>query len=99
VLHRGLEISSVPPGPLAFVLPYYEQLAEYKAKMQQGPDYNDYRFFLRDLDMAFRQGQYTKVKASFIAYHRQLRDVEDVNVSWKEPWDQPRQPVPQQPPK
>jgi hypothetical protein len=79
--------------------PYYEQLAEYKAKMQQGPDYYDYRFFLRDLDMAFRQGQYTKAKASFIAYHRQLGDVEDVNVSWKEPWDQPRQPVPQQPPK
>jgi hypothetical protein len=77
--------------------PYYQQLAEYKAKMQQGPDYDDYRFFLRDLDMAFRQGQYIKVKASFIAYHRQLGDVEDVNVSWKEPWDQPRQPVPQQP--
>jgi hypothetical protein len=79
--------------------PYYQQLAEYKAKMQQGPDYDDYRFFLRDLDMAFRQGQYIKVKASFIAYHPQMGDVEDVNVSWKQPWDQPRQPVPQQPPK
>ena len=67
--------------------PRYHQLAEDKAKLQLGPDYQDYQYFLQDLDMVFRHGQSMTIKASFIAYNSELRDVQEVNVAWKEPWD------------
>jgi hypothetical protein len=66
--------------------PYYEVAAESKAQLQLGPDYADYRFFARSVDLVFRPGENVLIRASLIAYNTHLSDLQDVAVSWKEPW-------------
>ena len=65
----------------------YVALAQQKALAQLGPDYADYHFFFRDMQFAFRSGRYVIVRADLLAYQPALRDIEEVHVSWKEPWD------------
>ena len=66
--------------------PYYEVAAESKARLQLGPDYADYRYFARSVDLVFRPGESVLIRASLIAYNANLSDLQDVAVSWKEPW-------------
>ena len=66
--------------------PYYEVAAESKARLQLGPDYADYQFFARSVDLVFRPGESVLIRASLIAYNTHLSDLQDVAVSWKEPW-------------
>jgi hypothetical protein len=66
--------------------PYYEVAAESKARLQLGPDYADYRYFARSIDLVFRPGESVLIRASLIAYNMHLSDLQDVAVSWKEPW-------------
>ena len=66
--------------------PYYEQLAESKARLQLGADYADYHYFVRRVDLVFRAGVSLTIRSSLIAYNVDLRDLQDVAVTWKEPW-------------
>jgi hypothetical protein len=66
--------------------PYYEAAAESKARLQLGPDYADYRYFARSIDLVFRPGESVLIRASLIAYNPHLSDLQDVAVSWKEAW-------------
>jgi hypothetical protein len=66
--------------------PYYEVAAESKARLHLGPDYADYRYFARSVDLVFRPGESVLVRASLIAYKPDLSDLQDVAVTWKEPW-------------
>ena len=66
--------------------PYYEVAAEAKARLLLGPDYAGYRFFARSIDLVFRPGESVLIRGSLIAYDVDLRDLQDVVVTWKEPW-------------
>jgi hypothetical protein len=70
--------------------PYYEVAAESKARLQLGPDYADYRYFARSVDLVFRPGESVLIRASLIAYRIDLSDLQDVAVTWKEPWARAR---------
>ena len=70
--------------------PYYEVAAESKARLQLGPDYADYQYFARRVDLVFRTGESVLIRASLIAYNTDLSDIQDVAVTWKEPWTGPR---------
>jgi len=61
-------------------------VAESTARLQLGPDYADYRYFARSIDLVFRPGEGFLIRASLIAYNTHLSDLQDVAVSWKEPW-------------
>jgi hypothetical protein len=50
------------------------------------PDYADYRYFARSIDLVLRPGESVLIRASLIAYNTHLSDLQDVAVSWKEPW-------------
>src|ERR1700730_9963732 len=63
--------------------PYYEVAAESKARLQLGPDYADYRYFARHIDLVFRPGDSVLIRASLIAYNPDLSDLQDVAVTWK----------------
>ncbi len=60
--------------------------AEAKARLLLGPDYAGYRFFARNIDLVFRPGDSVLIRGSLIAYEVDLRDLQDVVVTWKEPW-------------
>ena len=60
--------------------------AEARARLQLGPDYAGYRVFVRSVDLAFRPGDSVVIRGSLIAYDLDLRDLQDVAVTWKEPW-------------
>jgi len=66
--------------------PYFEVAAEAKARLQLGPDYIGYRFFARSVDLVFRPGDSVLIRGSLIAYDVDLGDLQDVVVTWKEPW-------------
>ncbi len=66
--------------------PYYEQVAESKARLQLGADYADYQYFARRVDSVFRTGVSVTIRASLVAYNTALNDVQEVAVTWKEPW-------------
>ena len=66
--------------------PYYEQVAESKARLQLGADYADYQYFARRVDSVFHTGVSVTIRASLVAYNTALNDVQEVAVTWKEPW-------------
>jgi hypothetical protein len=66
--------------------PYYELVAESKARLQLGEDYADYQYFARRVDPVFRTSVSVTIRASLVAYNTALHDVQEIAVSWKEPW-------------
>ena len=70
--------------------PYYERVAEAKAREQLGAASSDYRYFARRVDPVFRPGVSVTIRASLIAYSVTLGDVQEVAVAWQEPWSQGR---------
>jgi hypothetical protein len=91
---RGVVFGLLLILPFAFISnhtvlghrPYYEVAAESKARLQLGPDYADYRYFARNIDLVFRPGDSVLIRASLIACNPDLSDLQDVAVTWKEPW-------------
>jgi hypothetical protein len=70
--------------PFAFISrhrPHFEVVAESKARLQLGPNYADYRYFARRVDLAFRTGESVLIRASLIAYNTDLSDLQDVAVT------------------
>ncbi len=60
--------------------------AESRAAAQLGPDYAGYRYLVRSIEQVFRRNESVTIEASVIAYHADLHDLQDVTVTWKEPW-------------
>jgi hypothetical protein len=70
--------------------PYYERVAEAKAREQLGATSSDYRYFARRVDPVFRPGVSVTIRATLIAYSNALGDVQEVAVAWQEPWTEGR---------
>lgn len=66
--------------------PSREVEAESRAAAQLGPHYAGYRYLVRRIDQVFRRNESVTIEASVIAYNADLQDLQDVTVTWKEPW-------------